>query len=775
MSNRTLEKQKIVAIVQRILPHYRVPMFVALRERLLREGIQLRLIYGQEYSGMVPRTVDFHADWAVRIDNHYVQLCGLELVWQPCRAYLVDADLVIVEQANRLLINYLLMIRGFRDKDHQLAIFGHGRNMQAPGKNLRERMKRHMLGAVDWCFVYTQASAEAVIAGGISTEQVTIVNNTINTEVMSEALAVLAGRGRVTVRSELGLGGGPVALYCGGLSRGKRLDFLIEACAAIQRRLPDFILLVIGDGPNRDLILEAAQCHPWARYVGPLFGVDRAPYMMASDVQLMPGQVGLAVVDSFVAETPIFTTDIPVHGPEIVYLENGINGVMTANSVDAYAGAVIEYFGCAALRDRLKEGCRLSAQQYSMEQMVERFSKGIALSLSGGRREQNVQPTRVAILTNRIPDYRRPVFEALHHDPSLSLRILLTQGDKGTVSTDGDALPISHTRSINLPWTTIHSTVATRQQEYLSIPLMQHFELAGFRPDLIISGEFGLRSLLSWFTARLYRVPFALWSEETSSTARDKRGLRLVVRRFLIPRANAFLVLGRPAADYLTSWGVPNSRIYMGAQAVDNGFWSEESGKSDRGRIRREMGLKGTTFVAVGRLVALKGFDLLLNAWADLPNDLQARHTLLIIGDGDERGRLEAQAARLRIARVIFWGHKSPVELAGIYAAADVAVLPSLVDVWGLVVNEAMASGLPALVSRYAGAGPGLVEGSGAGEVFDPLDKQAFTELLARWCDTAGTISRATPEAAVAQVTFDVTISAIKRLVTDHARESAKS
>jgi len=386
-----------------------------------------------------------------------------------------------------------------------------------------------------------------------------------------------------------------------------------------------------------------------------------------------------------------------------------------------------------------------------------------------------MQPTRVAILTNRIPDYRRPVFEALHQDPSLSLGILLSQGEKGTVSADGDTLPIRHTRGINLFWTTTHTSVATRQQEYLAIPLMQHFELSGFKPDLIISGEFGLRSLLAWFTARLHGVPFALWSEETSTTARDKRGLRLVVRRFLISRAHAFLALGRPAADYLASWGVPASRIYVGAQAVDNRRWSERVDASDRSRIRREMGLTGTTFVAVGRLVELKGFDLLLRAWAGLPENLQARHTLLIIGEGDERGRLEAQAARLRTAGVMFLGHKAPAELAGIYAAADVAVLPSLIDVWGLVVNEAMASGLSALVSRYAGAGPGLVEGSGAGEVFDPLDTQAFTELLARWCDTAGTVLRATPKAAVAQVTFDVTISAIKRLVADLARGSGQS
>ncbi|KAF0219920.1 MAG: hypothetical protein FD174_1644 [Geobacteraceae bacterium] len=374
---------------------------------------------------------------------------------------------------------------------------------------------------------------------------------------------------------------------------------------------------------------------------------------------------------------------------------------------------------------------------------------------------------KIALLTNKIPHYRRPVFEALHNDPSISLRIFLSQRNGGSVSAGRAALPIRHARTINLPWTTKHTSVDTRQQEYLAIPLLQHFELASFKPDLIISGEFGLRSLSAWFTARLLRVPFALWSEETNAAARDKGGLRLMARRFMIPRSTAFLALGRPASDYLQSWGIPTSKIYVGAQAVDNEFWMEESGKSDRARIRQEMGLTGTTFVAVGRLVALKGFDLLLNAWAALPKNLQERHTLLIIGEGNERVRLETQAARLRIARVIFAGHKSLAELAGMYAAADVLVFPSLVDVWGMVVNEAMACGVPVLASRYAGASQELIDGTGAGELIDPLDVEAFSKALERWCSADLSSMHTRARAVIEGCNFNVTVNAIRRLIHD--------
>lgn len=142
------------------------------------------------------------------------------------------------------------------------------------------------------------------------------------------------------LRAELGLGNGPVGLYVGSLYREKRLDFLLEAGALLAQRLPDFRLIIIGDGSLRDMIEEAANNHVWLHYVGRRINRDKARFLKLADVILNPGLVGLGILDAFVAGIPIITTDCGIHSPEIDYLRQGENGFMTANSIKAYVAQV---------------------------------------------------------------------------------------------------------------------------------------------------------------------------------------------------------------------------------------------------------------------------------------------------------------------------------------------------------------------------------------------------------------------------------------------------
>lgn len=371
-----------VTIIQRIVPHYRVPFFEALHHELAHAGIELQLIYGQEYPGTVPRSVMMGHPWAIRIDNRYFSTPVGQLVWQPCLKELQDSDLIVFEQANSFLLNYWLMVSSGLRK-HQLAFWGHGQNFQArSGHFLKEGLKKWFITRVDWWFAYTEISAEIVRELGFSSDRITVVQNTIDTKELGTDENEVTEANVTSLRARLGLPRDHVALYCGGMYADKQLDFLLVASQAIRQMISDFHLIFIGNGPEQGRIERATQEHDWIHYVGPKFGLEKAVYFKVSQALLIPSAVGLAIVDSFVTETPLFTTNLPSHGPEIAYLRNGENGVMTAPSVNEYADAVANFFQSEDLQNLLRGGCQHSAGIYTLENFVERFASGIVCCLA---------------------------------------------------------------------------------------------------------------------------------------------------------------------------------------------------------------------------------------------------------------------------------------------------------------------------------------------------------------------------------------------------------
>lgn len=371
----------VVAFVQRVLPHYRIPFFTGLHRLLAESGISLRLIYGREFPDTVPRTVECREEWCRRISNRYVRFPGIELVWQPCLAEIEDADLVIVEQANRLLANVpILGSKGKRGR--KVAYFGHGRKSRREGRRFREVYRQLQLRRVDWWFAYTGLTAADVAAAGFPRDRITTVNNTVDVESFSRDLAAVSAADISALAARIGISGENIVLFCGGMDDGKRLDFALEACVALRRRIPDFEAIFIGDGPVRLLVEEAARRSPWIHPAGALFGAARAPFFRLAAALLVPGPVGLLIADGFAAGTPLVTTDIAGHGPEIAYLENGGNGIITPNTLPDYVDAVANFLGTKALRRRLTKGCRHSAHRYTMANMIRNFASGVEECLS---------------------------------------------------------------------------------------------------------------------------------------------------------------------------------------------------------------------------------------------------------------------------------------------------------------------------------------------------------------------------------------------------------
>jgi len=313
-----------------------------------------------------------------------LRIARRELVWQPCLAEACEADLVVVEQASRLLLNYVLFARQAAGRG-RLAFWGHGANLQRhTASAASEWLKRRVSRLPHWWFAYTEGSRERVEALGYPSERITVVQNAHDTEHLAAAVAAVSAAERRRFRAEHDLGEGPVGVFLGSLTREKRIEFLLDASARIAARRPDFRLVVAGDGDERDRVLAAASSRPWMRYLGRVDDLAaRARLLAVADGLLVPGLVGLVALDSFAAGAPLVTTAVDFHSPEIEYVRDGVNGAIAATPEDAnaYAGLALEVMTGDRLRERLLRGCAEARRTFTLAAMVDRFAGGVRAAL----------------------------------------------------------------------------------------------------------------------------------------------------------------------------------------------------------------------------------------------------------------------------------------------------------------------------------------------------------------------------------------------------------
>jgi len=368
---------------------------------------------------------------------------------------------------------------------------------------------------------------------------------------------------------------------------------------------------------------------------------------------------------------------------------------------------------------------------------------------------------RVVFVTNCIPPYRFPIFRNLSKIPSLTIRILVSSPLEASSDQARAHLPLERPLTLNVSITTRHAEVGTHQKEIVPFPVGLIWSLIRFRPRVIISGDFGPRTVLCWFVARATGASFLIWTEEIQSSARGRSSLQRAFRRFLLPRADAFFAWGEPARDYLLSRGVLVDRISVVPQSIDVEGWNSLRPRESRSSLRAELGLSNTTFLLVGRLIERKGIDRFIESWAALDSSMASNATAVIVGSGDLETELCALSTRLGARNIIFKGSLSSRELAKFYTACDVFVFPSLEDVWGMVVNEALLFGMPVLGSVHAGAVQQLVNEKGTGQVFDPNDTREFTRLLGQWIERTPSISSEKCRALAESQTADAGARAI--------------
>lgn len=373
--------ERIVSYAFPISHHFRVPFHERLRDILSANGITYKFIYSDYNNEHKNDTVN--VEWAIKSKCLSMPIGRARLFYQFITTITRSHELVILQQENRQLSNIpVIIFRKLAGK--KVAFFGHGQNFQGNANSVSEIIKRLMIKSVDWWFAYTERSADIVRRAGYPAHRITAFNNAIDTRAIQSEVAQVDIDEIARIRSNLCQGSEHVGVYIGGLYDLKRIDFLIEAALAVRQRVPDFHLLIIGGGPDRGAVENASQAHAWIHSLGPKFGKEKTTLACLGRVFLMPGLVGLSVLDSFAYGTPMVTTDVPYHSPEIDYLKDGDNGVIVSphDDVDAYADAAARILTEDAWRNHLKTGATEALETYTIEAMAQRFAEGVMSAIS---------------------------------------------------------------------------------------------------------------------------------------------------------------------------------------------------------------------------------------------------------------------------------------------------------------------------------------------------------------------------------------------------------
>ena len=239
------------------------------------------------------------------------------------------------------------------------------------------------------------------------------------------------------------------------------------------------------------------------------------------------------------------------------------------------------------------------------------------------------------------------------------------------------------------------------------------------------------RAAAAWCRRRGRR---AVLMSESKADDHERPWWKELVKRALLRRFDAALVGGRPHADYLMSLGFAHSRIRCGYDVVDNAYFEEKAcaARTEAEQLRRRLGLPDTYFLACTRFLARKNVDGLLRAYSLYRERAKGRAWgLVVIGSGEEERNLRALAGALGLHDVPWPGFVQYDLLPAYFGLAGALVHAAKSEAWGLVVNEAAASGLPLLVARTVGARYELVRHGENGLLFDPADREAMAAALA--------------------------------------------
>jgi glycosyltransferase involved in cell wall biosynthesis len=271
-----------------------------------------------------------------------------------------------------------------------------------------------------------------------------------------------------------------------------------------------------------------------------------------------------------------------------------------------------------------------------------------------------------------------------------------------------------------------------------------------YKPEVVVVPGWGYRgALMALGWGLIHRIPVICMSESTQwDEARNP--LKEWIKRRIIGLFSSALVGGTPHRDYMEELGMPSDRIFLGYDAIDNDYFETKTDEVQNSGFKYQASGFAPSkpyFLASARFIEKKNLFRLLKAYAIYRGKALLRRDsvasafslqpsvfdLVLLGDGQLRPELKKLRSELGMEDCVQMpGFKQYEELPEYYATAGAFIHASTTEQWGLVVNEAMASGLPVLVSNRCGCARDLVRDGENGWTFDPSDEEQMVDLMLR-------------------------------------------
>lgn len=330
----------------------------------------------------------------------------------------------------------------------------------------------------------------------------------------------------------------------------------------------------------------------------------------------------------------------------------------------------------------------------------------------------------VVVVTNILTPYRVPLFEALAKECEQLTVLLMAEREEnrqwafGELPFQTEVLPGWHIRP-----------KGAEVSLHLNYGVMRR--LRQLNPDIVLSGGFAPAHLAAFAFCKLFGKRYVQWGEFTLRDGAESSFVRRYLRRLTVGGAAACIASSNEAREAFRHYGAGDRQILTAPMPIEierihRAVCTLRKGEEVVGACAR---CPGPTLLSVGRLTDAKGTGALLSMY-DLVRRVRSDVSLMLVGDGPDRGKYESLCRERGRNHVHFVGHVDPMELPRYFAMADVFVFPTFSDTFGAVLSEAMAAELAVVASVHAAATHDLVEEGMTGFRFDPRNLVSGAEAI---------------------------------------------